>query len=442
MNRLVQLLLAGAGRALAENWAVLMAGSNTYSNYRHQADVHHAYQILKAHGMPEDHIILMAYDDIAGNKNNPYPGKLFNKPTPRGVEGVDVYANSKISYSGRDVTARNFYAVLTGDSETTGGKPVLQSTEDDNVFVYFADHGGVGLISAAFGPYIYAEDLNATLTEMHAKRMYGKLVFYLEACESGSMFEGILSDQLGIFATTAANAAQSSYGTYCGLQATVDGVNLGSCLGDLYSVNWMEDSDVLAHMYESSLQDQYSLVASETAGMSEVMLYGDASFSQDSVCMYQTSRPGACAATDMVVTALDKINSNGGSSEDTSSSTDKLDGAVDSRDVRLLNAMTSMDPDAVVEEVRARDAVDAMYAAIVDRLVKSDAAKADAMLRGSLGRADLGCRRGAVEGLEAACGRHSDYALKYVKTINNLCMSGYSAWDITAAANLVCGDAH
>ena len=75
---------------------------------------------------------------------------------------------------------------------------------------------------------------------MHTKSMYKELVFYLEACESGSMFKN-LPDDMGIFATTAANATQSSWGTYCpgfGGAATadvVDGVELKTCLGDLFA---------------------------------------------------------------------------------------------------------------------------------------------------------------------------------------------------------------
>ena len=40
-------------------------------------------------------------------------------------------------------------------------------------------------------------------------------MFYVEACESGSMFEGLLTDKLNIYVTTAANAYESSWGTYC-----------------------------------------------------------------------------------------------------------------------------------------------------------------------------------------------------------------------------------
>ena len=33
-----------------------------------QADVCHAYQILHAHGLSDDHIVVMMYDDIANNE--------------------------------------------------------------------------------------------------------------------------------------------------------------------------------------------------------------------------------------------------------------------------------------------------------------------------------------------------------------------------------------
>lgn len=46
-------------------------------------------------------------------------------------------------------------------------------------------------------------------------RGFADLVLYVEACESGSIFEGLLPDELNIYVTTAANAYESSWGTYC-----------------------------------------------------------------------------------------------------------------------------------------------------------------------------------------------------------------------------------
>ena len=37
-----------------------------------------------------------------------------------------------------------------------------------------------------------------TLQAMHANKMYKKLVFYMEACNSGSMFEGLLDKGLRV----------------------------------------------------------------------------------------------------------------------------------------------------------------------------------------------------------------------------------------------------
>jgi legumain len=41
----------------SDHWAVIVAGSNQFYNYRHQSDTCHAFQIMKNNGIPEDQII-------------------------------------------------------------------------------------------------------------------------------------------------------------------------------------------------------------------------------------------------------------------------------------------------------------------------------------------------------------------------------------------------
>jgi len=139
------------------------------------------------------------------------------------------------------VTAQNFYNVLLGD-DSNG--PALKSDENSKVFVYYADHGGVGLLGVpnGNGDYIYADKLDSVLQTMSDNKMFKELTFYLEACESGSMFPN-LTDKENIYAITATNASTSSYAAYCGRQAKVDGKKIGSCMGDLFSVSWMEDTE-------------------------------------------------------------------------------------------------------------------------------------------------------------------------------------------------------
>jgi len=83
-------LASVAAAAASDHWAVIMAGSNTYGNYRHQADSHHAVKIMLENGIPRENIIHLAYDDVANSRSNPFPGQLFNKPDPTGP-GVNVY---------------------------------------------------------------------------------------------------------------------------------------------------------------------------------------------------------------------------------------------------------------------------------------------------------------------------------------------------------------
>ena len=60
-----------------ENWAVLACGSTGYINYRHQADIFQVYHTLINNGFSKDHIILFAYDDIAYDRKNPFPGEIL-----------------------------------------------------------------------------------------------------------------------------------------------------------------------------------------------------------------------------------------------------------------------------------------------------------------------------------------------------------------------------
>uniref|UniRef100_A0A0M3HZ97 Legumain n=1 Tax=Ascaris lumbricoides TaxID=6252 RepID=A0A0M3HZ97_ASCLU len=189
-------------------WALLVAGSNTWQNYRHQADVCHAYHILRNHGVPEQRIITMMYDDIANNSH---------------------------------------------------------------------DHGGYGLIGFPFET-LSVVDLNNTLIRMHRAKHFKHLVFYMEACESGSMFES-LPDNVDIYANTAANALESSFACYCD-----NGMGL-PCLGDEFSVNWMEDSDT-EDLRSETLQRQYETVRDKTQ-LSDVMQYGNLSIADAVVGAFQ-----------------------------------------------------------------------------------------------------------------------------------------------------------
>lgn len=268
------ILIATTCHAHGDKWAVLVSGSRGFENYRHQADVCHSYHVLRDRGFNPNHIILFTYNDVPYAQDNPYKGQLFNRP---GLDSIDYNEGCVKDYTGDEVTPQNFINVLTGNStamKDIGSGRVLRSNRHDKVFIYFSDHGGPGLIAFPFAE-LYANQLIETFQIMHERDMYKKLVFYLEACESGSMFEGLLDPSLNILAVTASNSTQSSYATYCPPNDIVNGVHIGTCLGDEFSVNWMEDSDRMIP-YET-LEEQITTVAELTIN-SEVSAFGDFGF--------------------------------------------------------------------------------------------------------------------------------------------------------------------
>ncbi|OQV15706.1 Legumain [Hypsibius exemplaris] len=244
-------------------WVLIVAGSNGFYNYRHQADAYHAYQIMKRHGLPDEQIILMHFDDIAHDPENPTPGIVINHPN-----GSDVYKGVLKDYTGATVTAPNFLNILSGNAKAMkgiGSGRVINSRPQDHIFVNFVDHGAPGLVAFP-SDELSATDLNAVIKKMYKAKRFAKMLFYVEACESGSMFENLLPKNINVFATTAANAEESSYACYYDdLRQTY--------LGDVYSVNWMEDTDE-ENLSKETIQTQFELVKGET-NTSHVEEYGD-----------------------------------------------------------------------------------------------------------------------------------------------------------------------
>ncbi|XP_054710296.1 legumain-like [Uloborus diversus] len=256
-------------------WAVLVAGSDGWDNYRHQADICHSYQVLHNHGIPDERIIVLMKDDLATNEENPTPGVVINHP-----KGKDVYKGVPHDYTGNDVTPENFMAVLKGDKQSlngVGSGKVLESGPNDHVFVYFADHGAPGLIAFPESE-LTARQLNKTINYMSKHKKYGKMVIYIEACESGSMFENLLPDNINVYATTAANSEESSYACYYDEQRD-------TYLGDTYSVKWMEDSDK-EELTVETLYQQFKIVKKEV-NESHVQEFGDMKIAKMHVSEFQ-----------------------------------------------------------------------------------------------------------------------------------------------------------
>lgn len=217
-----------ADDSTSDHWAVIVAGSKDYWNYRHQADACHAYHILKKNGISDDKIILFSYDDVAHDRDNPFRGKLFNKP-----DGMDLNEGCKIDYRRGDVTPEKFVKAITADEAlaSAGGK-VLRSTKESKVFMYLTKHGATGLLAFPNQEYLYANELVDALKVMHDKGMYGEMVIYIESSEASSIFEGILPANIKILGLAAAEYRENAFATYCYPDDMVNGRHMGTCLGN------------------------------------------------------------------------------------------------------------------------------------------------------------------------------------------------------------------
>jgi legumain len=257
--------------------------------------------------------------------------------------------------------------------------------------------------------------------------MYSKLVFYMEACESGSMFEGQLPTDMNIYVTTASNAEESSWGTYCPPDDSVNGKELQSCLGDLYSVNWMENSDS-AGMSET-LDTQFTVVKQLTT-QSHVMQYGDITWTSQAIGDFQGDK--AANKTVEAVPEVKKSSSN-----------------VDSRDIKLnylyykyvRTAKTDLaavheNGLALQAEVSHRLKADSLFLQLSKELLKENYG---AIFAGkALKPYSSPCSEQAHAAVQTYCGGYSDYSMQYARVVHNVCNKVGDAQKVVSTIKSLC----
>jgi len=406
----------GAPPTEGKEWALLVAGSNTWGNYRHQADVCHAYQIMHAHGIPDENIIVMMFDDIANNTQNPTPGIVINH-----LNGSDVYHGVLKDYTGRTVTPQNFINVLTGNKaamQGIGSGRVIESGPNDHVFVNFVDHGATGILAFPIGE-LTVKQLNDALNQMYQNNQYNKLVLYIEACEAGSMFKDVLPDNINIFATTASDYDESSYACYYDPKRN-------TYLGDVYSVNWMEDSDA-QDIEKETLQTQYQTTKQETT-TSHVMEYGDLTISNLIVGEFQ----GEQEAPPKTVPKMPK---RGAASWEV---------PLDILHKRLAAATSEQQKTSIRAEIDNLIEKRAHLEATVKKIVARVASSSEHEQRLTTARpqklTQLECHHKLVKSFSANCfdfGKNP-YALKHAYILANMCEDGLNAANVIHAMTDVC----
>jgi legumain len=408
--------------AKGQNWAVLVAGSNGYYNFRHQSDICHAYQIFHKNGIPDSNIIVFMYDDIANNAQNPHKGSIINYSG-----GPNVYPGVPKDYTGDTVTPENFLNVITGKNmDGIGSGKTLKSGPEDRVFIYFSDHGAPGLVAFPGFKMLYAKDLLPALLSMSKNKQFDQLVFYIEACESGSMFNGLLAENVRIYATTASNPFESSYA------CNYDGA-YNAYLNDCYSINFLNDTENSAKA--ESLQDQFAAIKQVTT-QSHVCQYGDLSIATQPLTNYFSNSFMDNAFVSRPVT-------NGGAPKK----------GVSSRDVKEIFLLKMLEKADIFErpiwqaqydqykkeQARSDTIFGAMSSAFnLHKIRDARDALPDNTDHCKSETLDVDCMKDATIAYEAECGRFDEYSIRYASYLRDACNAKVSVNNIRQQLNKIC----
>ena len=239
--------------ALDDRWALLIAASKGWANYRFQADVFAMYQLLKHHGYQDDHIILICENDVANHANNPLPGVLRISDT-----GDNLYNAAAIDYKLSTLTPADIGDILQGKASERLPK-VLKPDADDNVLVFWSSHGSPGSMDFGGDQMMTYNRMKAIL----ADTPHRKLLFAIEACYSGGL--GMACEGLpGCLFITAANPYETSH-------ADVWSEEVGVYLSNGFTRGFQEAIDQSPSI---SLRDLYYSLARNTSG-SHVKVYND-----------------------------------------------------------------------------------------------------------------------------------------------------------------------
>lgn len=234
--------------ALKDNYAVVVAASTGWSNYRHQADALAMYQLLKRHGYDDEHIILIMEDDIAQNENNLHKGEVRVQ-----VDGENLYHDLEIDYKLTDLSYDDLINIVSG--QPTPKLPVvLPSTAEDNVLFFWSGHGNSGTLYMNETKFP-AAGVSRMLRTMSSEGKYRRLFFVIEACYAGSV-ASVCEGIPGVLFLTAANTSETS-------KADIVDKELKTYLSNGFTRGFQQRIDTEPDV---TLRDLYYHVAAQTVG--------------------------------------------------------------------------------------------------------------------------------------------------------------------------------
>ncbi|XP_056325758.1 legumain-like [Danio aesculapii] len=206
-----------------KTWVLLVAGSQSWDNYRHQANVCCTYQLFKKQGIPDEQIVVMMYDNISENSNNPFPGSIRSV-----VDQTNVHKSVPHDYTGKKVNSKNFLAILRGD-DSAGGK-IIRSGSNDNILIYMSGAGNNGNFKFPEDS-LTAHQFTTTINTMSENKKYSKMAIFMDSDNSKSVFTG-LYDNISVYAVASCDSNNQN-------KSVQNDTDRGIYLSDQFSAAWL-----------------------------------------------------------------------------------------------------------------------------------------------------------------------------------------------------------
>ena len=217
-------------------WAVIVAASYGWANYRHQADALYLYHLLKNLKEPkdrydDDHIILILADDIATGWRNKKPNEIYAR-----LNGENLYTNDvQIDYLLSELTSDDMVKIMKGETidvtirstdkelhpKLVETPTALNTDKDADILWFWSGHGANRNGDSKFGQFVWqgkenegftTEKIKETLTAMSdsENKRFRKMLIIAEPCYSAIVLH-VAEGFTGVLAFTAASGSESSF---------------------------------------------------------------------------------------------------------------------------------------------------------------------------------------------------------------------------------------
>lgn len=213
-----------------------------------------------------------------------------------------------------------------------------------------------------------------------------------------------LPNNTGIYGLSAASPSESSWGTYCSPNDVIQGKHIGSCLGDLFSVNFIEDLD--KGNFEQTLKAQFEVVKRLTS-QSHVMQWGDLSFQEDTIGSFVSGKTPRLNNLRFIKPIQRHTPHYERSHMNSRTMTLQSLSAIYAR-TRSTEVFQQM-----VQEIASMKRLDNIFANFDNSLAINGEHDVENI--------NFECLRTVVDNYEMRCGKFSDYGLKFVRNFARAC---------------------